>query len=134
MQIQANLDLIEVPQGELWEFSQVVPKDARFEVLFSFKDSDRASHWDFKAVELLAQWSEGSRLVARSATIDLTEVSRLIEALQELVDATPEEAIFEPIVAVYDPILQMPLEMLSPSHCTLVASWDQDPTVVLLDL
>ena len=135
MQLQVNLDLIEVPQGDLWEFAQVVPRDARIELHYSFKDDSRfVSDWELKDFELLAQWSEDSPLLSKSATIDLTDGNNLIEAIQRLVDATPEDAIFEPIVAAYDHNAQMPLERISPVRCFLMASWDHDPTIPLMEL
>jgi len=135
MQVQVVLDLIEVPQGELWEFAQVVPKSSRIELHYAFEEGYRwNSDWEVQEIELLAQWSEAPNLVSKSATIDLLDGDRLIEAIRALVDDTPENASFEPIVAAYDPENELPLERLSPRHCLLKASWEQDPTVPLLEL
>lgn len=135
MQLQANLDLIEVPQGDLWEFAKVVPRNAHIAIHYNFKDDSRfATDWELQEFELLAQWGDGDGLVSKSATIDLTDGTNLIDAIHALVDATPEDAIFEPIVAAYDHTAQMPLERLSPKRCFLVAFWEQDPTIPLMEL
>lgn len=135
MQIQVNLDLIEVPQGDLWEFAKVVPRNSHIELHYAFEQGYRwNSDWEIQEIELLAQWSEAPNLVGKSATIDLLDGDKILDAIHALVDATPEDAIFEPIVAAYDRANKMPLERLSPVYCSLLASWDQDPTVPLLDL
>lgn len=135
MKIQTNLDLIEVPQGDLWEFAKIVPRDAHIELHYGFERGYRwNSDWEIQEVELLAQWSETPYLVGKSATIDLTDLSKIIDAIHALVDATPEDAIFEPIVAAYDRANEIPLERLSPVCCFLKASWEHDPTVPLLDI
>lgn len=133
MKIQVDLDLIEVPRDELWEFAETVPQNARIDLQCTFADEHPISDWEFQEFELLAQWSDAPHLVSKSATIDLTNGSNLMEAIRALVDTASEDAIFEPIVAAYDHRVRIPLERISPVRCNLVASWEQDPTVPILE-